>query len=437
MGDFNQLAYLEDILESIEKKNKKYRELVSNKQTHTLHIRSGDLTHTIRQALQGYEPSVVSDFVNNFVRSEAQKMITRVNTRIEARIRAEDPSFKVTRQKRTRDHLVAVFHANKEKSGIYERIVREYNDDLQIFVNNVVNRSRELDLKLKSEDKGQLFNLAHEDKRGILETQMRINVDRVSNGYDVDPKVMRNYMNSAKLDVTLIRDTANLTSTVSIASKISNRDDGNDVQNEFRKLKKQLQEDIRKLKQNEVKKIAGLPGSDSFEVIMRKKTIKSLSKAFSKLDNADLTFEDFTVKKKKTVIKKSVQSKLNKGKNKKVTTKVPRGKPSRRGDTSPVRLMALINARLPETVAKNMGSPRLENRTGRFASSPRVVDVQTTNKGFLSFGYTYQKNPYSVFERTSGSRFASAERDPRDLIDLSIREIAQQLMAGRFYTRRV
>ena len=182
------------------------------------------------------------------MRSEAQKMITRVNTRIEARIRAEDPSFKVTRQKRTRDHLVAVFHANKEKSGIYERIVREYNDDLQIFVNNVVNRSRELDLKLKSEDKGQLFNLAHEDKRGILETQMRINVDRVSNGYDVDPKVMRNYMNSAKLDVTLIRDTANLTSTVSIASKISNRDDGNDVQNEFRKLKKQLQEDIRKLK---------------------------------------------------------------------------------------------------------------------------------------------------------------------------------------------
>ena len=99
--------------------------------------------------------------------------------------------------------------------------------------------------------------------------------------------------------------------------------------------------------------------------------------------------------------------------------------------------MALINAKLPQTVAANMGAPALENRTGRFASSPRVVDVTSTPQGFPSIGYTYQKNPYSVFEKTSGTRFASAERDPRDLIELSIREIAAQLTIGRFYTRRV
>lgn len=104
---------------------------------------------------------------------------------------------------------------------------------------------------------------------------------------------------------------------------------------------------------------------------------------------------------------------------------------------SPIKLMALINAKLPETVAKNMGAPRLENRTGRFASSPRVVDVTTTKGGFPSFGYTYEKSPYSVFESTSGSRFASTQRDPRDLIQLSIREIATQFSIGRFYTRRV
>lgn len=112
-----------------------------------------------------------------------------------------------------------------------------------------------------------------------------------------------------------------------------------------------------------------------------------------------------------------------------------RGK--RKGTQSPSRLMALINAKLPQTVAANMGAPALENRTGRFASSPRVVDVTSTPQGFPSIGYTYQKNPYSVFEKTSGTRFASAERDPRDLIELSIREIAAQLTIGRFYTRRV
>ena len=84
-----------------------------------------------------------------------------------------------------------------------------------------------------------------------------------------------------------------------------------------------------------------------------------------------------------------------------------------------------------------MGEPRLENRTGTFASSVRVTEIQKTPKGFASIGYTYQKDPYSVFERTSGTRFASADRDPRDLIDLSIREIAQQMAIGRFYTRRV
>ena len=104
---------------------------------------------------------------------------------------------------------------------------------------------------------------------------------------------------------------------------------------------------------------------------------------------------------------------------------------------SPIKLIALINAKLPETVAKNMGAPRLENRTGRFASSPRIVDVTTTKGGFPSFGYTYEKSPYSVFESTSGSRFASTDRDPRDLIQLSIREIATQFSIGRFYTRRV
>ena len=105
--------------------------------------------------------------------------------------------------------------------------------------------------------------------------------------------------------------------------------------------------------------------------------------------------------------------------------------------TSFVQLQGLLNAKLPQTVAANMGEPRLENRTGTFASSVRVTEIQKTPKGFASIGYTYQKDPYSVFERTSGTRFASADRDPRDLIDLSIREIAQQMAIGRFYTRRV
>jgi len=102
------------------------------------------------------------------------------------------------------------------------------------------------------------------------------------------------------------------------------------------------------------------------------------------------------------------------------------------------QLLALLNAKLPQTVAKNMGPPGLENQTGRFASSVKVTDVNQTAQGHPSIGYTYQKNPYQVFEMTHGDpRWATPDRDPRKLIDASVREIAAQFAIGRFYTRRI
>lgn len=102
-----------------------------------------------------------------------------------------------------------------------------------------------------------------------------------------------------------------------------------------------------------------------------------------------------------------------------------------------LQLIGLLNAALPKTVAKNMGSPRLNYRTGRFAGSVRVTDIALTAKGHPSIGYTYQKNPYQVFESSSGSKFSSVDRDPRRLIDYSIREIAAQQAIGRLFTRRL
>jgi len=100
--------------------------------------------------------------------------------------------------------------------------------------------------------------------------------------------------------------------------------------------------------------------------------------------------------------------------------------------------MAMINKKLPQTVEKNMNAPALQNRTGRFLRSIRLVDVTMTRKGFASFGYTYDRQPYEVFEMGRGRPpWATPERDPRTLIDASIREIAAEIAIGRFYTRRV
>ena len=117
-------------------------------------------------------------------------------------------------------------------------------------------------------------------------------------------------------------------------------------------------------------------------------------------------------------------------KNKKRTTKKATS-----SEFSMVNLIGMINQNLPRTVEKNMGAPRLINQTGTFAASTRITDIVKTTKGFPSIGYTYQLSPYQTFE--PGFRQGSQQRDPRKLIDASIREIAAQFAIGRFYTRRV
>ena len=113
-------------------------------------------------------------------------------------------------------------------------------------------------------------------------------------------------------------------------------------------------------------------------------------------------------------------------------------KQNKQDNRSLLAYLTEINKRLPKKIEENMGPPALESRTGRFSSSVRAVDVNKTAQGHPSIGYTYAKNPYQVFEQGKGQKpWASAERDPRTLIDRSLREIAVELALGRFYTRRL
>lgn len=103
---------------------------------------------------------------------------------------------------------------------------------------------------------------------------------------------------------------------------------------------------------------------------------------------------------------------------------------------SRINIIALINRKLPDVVAKNMGLPKLVYRTGRFAGSVRAVGL-SENRDSLTITYTYMRYPYQIFEVGSGSSLATPDRDPRKVIDLSIREIAREVTAQRFYTKRI
>ena len=107
------------------------------------------------------------------------------------------------------------------------------------------------------------------------------------------------------------------------------------------------------------------------------------------------------------------------------------------GGANTMQMLGVLNEKLPETVRQNMKDPGLINRTGRFANSVRITDMGTTPRGFPSIGYTYDRDNYGQYEMSSGSRFSDPNRDPRVVIDRSIREIAAGLAIGRFFTRRV
>ena len=188
--------------------------------------------------------------------------------------------------------------------------------------------------------------------------------------------------------------------------------------------------------EEELKDIANLKGSTSLKDGISQVLLQELApkKAKTKV----------TGKRKKKIQEKSSGKSTKKTKAKKAVrvirddsidaSSIPKSR-VRASQYSIAALLGALNQQISKTVAENMESPRLNYQTGRFASSVRVRDIATTARGFPSIGYTYMKYPYQTFE--PGYRQGSVERDPRKLIDTSIRQVAAQFAIGRFYTRRV
>lgn len=102
-----------------------------------------------------------------------------------------------------------------------------------------------------------------------------------------------------------------------------------------------------------------------------------------------------------------------------------------------LRLIPVINSKLTPRVIANMRFPSLVNRTGTFAQSAKITNIEVTREGFPSFVFDYERDPYDVFDRTKGrSPWNTPERDPRALVDKSVREIVREMAISRFYTRR-
>ena len=108
-----------------------------------------------------------------------------------------------------------------------------------------------------------------------------------------------------------------------------------------------------------------------------------------------------------------------------------------------VALKGKINRRLGAEVRRNMGGTRLNNRTGIFSNSAKLLNLRHTKKG-ISGEYTYmltgggkskgsRRGVYSTFENAGRWR---TSYNPKPLISKSIQNLALQIAETRFVSLR-
>jgi hypothetical protein len=104
---------------------------------------------------------------------------------------------------------------------------------------------------------------------------------------------------------------------------------------------------------------------------------------------------------------------------------------TQKAGSNPLALRNMLNQLLPVAVAKNMSSPALNYRTGRFANSVRVSNVtQGPRGGNTMIEASYMTNPYETFA-PGGDKY-TPQRNPEKLIKKSLREVAQGIIGSKF-----
>lgn len=194
----------------------------------------------------------------------------------------------------------------------------------------------------------------------------------------------------------------------------------NNVQSKFEtELLKEVQNSIKEVLEAN-KDWADQAGSDSLVDAIAKELIGTAVKRGAKARLSKNNRSSSKVESSSKLTSKIVSSKIGKPK---ISTPSPEPIGSSLGLKS---LIPLLNLNLADIIRSHMGQAgRLKNRTGRFSESAQVIDINGD-----TMTYSYMTNPYQVFE-------SQGSRDPRPLIELSIRELARGIVTTKFNLRRI
>lgn len=443
------LETLTQIEKRIEKSSQAFRTLVSDKKAHSIKLDTEDIKKQVQNELlsrEGFDK--LPDSIMKIIDEEVPQMVATLynqmrpenfnqNLRrayVTSGLIGNNKSFTVVLATKIEGSNRSVFaYFRRLKQSAQRPLIKRLNYQIKQLNRN--NKSVQRD-EIKS---SAFLDIGHEEASAVSKQRKRIIEQSL---WDFQP---------ASEDASAF--IANLADEVSfnIVRNPGEPRDVIDVSLESKALNRGLQAKAEKEAAGELNKalLAAIEdlgnqywgdqeGSDSKVQRMQKKALNKLSQDKFKSKNVRSNIENSKISYKTS----KADSKKRKSRGKKQPTvqddKKVMLESFQERNQDLLSLQALLNAKLPAEIRNNMGYPRLQNRTGRFADSVRVTDINLTRKGFPSIGYTYQKQPYQVFEQGAGrAPWANERRDPRSLIDVTIREIASEILVGRFFTRRV
>jgi hypothetical protein len=324
----------------------------------------------------------------------------------------------------------------------YTDALQDFYDGFSELVGGYLTRisSRKGRGEIEQKSQGQIFNLEH--MRGKSNVQGFIN-DTIYNAIQSYDGTMQDLQDNAKaLGLKTYLNIEKNTKTGEIKVFLGSQQENVAASASEQKIKAQLQKALTKALDKLKDEAFEVKGSDSLKDAKIKKVREKTLKPFKNLKHVKVTSSKSTeVKQPKSSAKLTLNGKVTTVKSGKAALKKRRtARSAKKANiaSKPLQLVVKLNKELPATVRKNMQEPGLVNRTGVFSESVRVVDAQKTPKGFPSIGYTYDAEPYGVFEMGRGAPpWATPDRDPRRVIEQSIREVAIELAIGRFYLRRL
>ena len=452
-------SFLTKLDGELNRSSQDYRTLTANKLTHTVTIKVSTITKTLARAVtkatnvKGDGETIIKEMGQEY-KNLTKTLMTTISGNFKA-LQAQNPTnVKIMKGSRGGKVLKVIIleaeGAGGKQRGNFELAQNQYKEALQTFYSGFLDllgvalerkSTSNKTGKVSQERAGQVFNLEHFKATSNIKSFVNDSIHSALVSHYSKDEYDNLESDLRKLGLKTYLEIKKNAKTGEVAVFLGSQELNVLESAGEKKLKTNLQKALKKaLAKLDAMDIADLKGSDSILDVKKKKVVEKTTAPFKKVKGA--TVKTKTTKAKKPVGKAKINTSpvLKKGKSAKAALKKKRiAKSAQRVSpaSSPLQLIGLINRDLPKAVRGNMVSPALINRTGRFANSVRVTEVVQTAQGFPSFGYTYAKSPYEVFEMGSGNVRATPERDPRKIIDQSIRQVAAQFAIGRFYTRRV